>query len=67
METYIYTIVWHFDGTLDTELDPFIFFDLDKAIEFVKKYNDDEQHGEIYKNAKDMERGHYRTVCEIKY
>ena len=67
METYIYTIVWHFTGSLDTDLDPFIFFDLDKAIKFAKKNNNEEAHAHIYKNAKDMKYGHYRTVCEIDY
>lgn len=67
METYIYTIVWHFSGCLDTELDPFIFFDLDKAIKLAKQLNNEEQHAHIYKNAKDAACGFYRTLCEITY
>lgn len=67
MNTYIYTIVWHFIGSLETELDPFIFFDLDKAIKFAKENNGEEQHAHIYKNAKDAACGFYRTVCEITY
>ena len=67
MGNYIYTIVWHFAGTLDTELDPRIFFDLEKAIAFARKNNDDEQHATIYKNVKDMECGYYRAITNVKY